>query len=832
MGMLLEGIDPNDAIVHFPVKIAGKTHDPEGKPYHITVRWGKWDGTKQELIQKVREAIKGLSTKRPKITEWRPEIFHGKNGDKQFHVLRISIDTHVRELYDALSAVFGPSDFPHYKAHVTVERELWDRINDKMLLPGDIGVQVLPLEVAMGNATLEQLGEDKESRSIPHKVVEFFDAWDEYSWNSAEKMLGDSELLAWLGQFKPVGPVVLYRGLHIHSEMIERWTIKGGKTDEGDKFLYSEKRHSSWSSSSETAKKFVFYGEEGETGLVLQSSFSPDEIICDIALIPKSIVLEIPKLPRMFGEQEVIVKPGSHQVEVVYSCSHTRPDGKCLGTLGEDKTVSADELLNAWGAAQGQKGYAKKFRDSQVSGKKPPLDGIVPYVIDRHAEYQVGWVDPEDIQPNLVKRWDQPMADEEESWAQKYAALSADTAPPVVLAPATGSDHKWKVVDGRHRVRAAAIRGGKVKAALPSVKENVDSLIDAFGIPLIEAERKLNKPFRTPHGPKKFSVYVKDPKTGNDKKVNFGDPKMEIRRDDPERRKNFRARHKCDQQKDKTKAGYWSCKFWSDKSVSDLLEKKQDQSNIEYEVKDLSGETGFEISALKDGEKVGRIIAAEEYNGDSSDECFAFEPYKTEPFYDDVCSHESFVIIQLLEVDPEARGEGVATGLMQRSMKEIEKRFSGTPVFINASPMGTSGGMGLEALVQFYQKFGFKVLKKYPQFRNAALWREDIDIWGMPVTESIPKPPFVSTGRFESVSTAKIVGSLTGDELVPERKQAVKDLILAEEFDWKRMPVQLVQDGDKYWVGGDGKHRVAVAKELGLDSVYAEVFVRKTSDAT
>lgn len=71
----------------------------------------------------------------------------------------------------------------------------------------------------------------------------------------------------------------------------------------------------------------------------------------------------------------------------------------------------------------------------------------------------------------------------------------------------------------------------------------------------------LNKPFRTPDGPKKFSVYVKNEK-GNVVKVNFGDPNMKIKKNIPERRKSFRARHKCDQQKDKTTPAYWSCKMW------------------------------------------------------------------------------------------------------------------------------------------------------------------------------------------------------------------------------------------------------------------------------
>ena len=73
--------------------------------------------------------------------------------------------------------------------------------------------------------------------------------------------------------------------------------------------------------------------------------------------------------------------------------------------------------------------------------------------------------------------------------------------------------------------------------------------------------KTLNKPFRTPSGPKKFSVYVKNEK-GNVVKVNFGDPKIEIKSDDPNRRKNFRARHNCDNPGPKTKARYWSCRQW------------------------------------------------------------------------------------------------------------------------------------------------------------------------------------------------------------------------------------------------------------------------------
>ncbi len=85
--------------------------------------------------------------------------------------------------------------------------------------------------------------------------------------------------------------------------------------------------------------------------------------------------------------------------------------------------------------------------------------------------------------------------------------------------------------------------------------------------------KKLNKPFRTPGGPKKFSVYVKNEK-GNVIKVNFGDPNMSIKRDQPNRRKNFRARHNCDNPGPKTKARYWSCRMWSKPSVSKILKGK------------------------------------------------------------------------------------------------------------------------------------------------------------------------------------------------------------------------------------------------------------------
>lgn len=109
-----------------------------------------------------------------------------------------------------------------------------------------------------------------------------------------------------------------------------------------------------------------------------------------------------------------------------------------------------------------------------------------------------------------------------------------------------------------------------------------DEFYEAYGVieeTLEEAEYRgrkvpLGKPMRG--DVKKYKTYVKDPKTGNIKKVNFGDPNMTIKRDDPKRRKSFRARHGCgtSRAKDRTKAAYWSCRMWSNKPVSKIIKGK------------------------------------------------------------------------------------------------------------------------------------------------------------------------------------------------------------------------------------------------------------------
>ena len=90
---------------------------------------------------------------------------------------------------------------------------------------------------------------------------------------------------------------------------------------------------------------------------------------------------------------------------------------------------------------------------------------------------------------------------------------------------------------------------------LQSIKENVIEEAQYHGKSV-----PLGKPMRG--DVKKFKVYVRDPKTGNVKKVNFGDKKMRIKKSNPKRRKSFRARHHCENPGPRTKARYWSCRKW------------------------------------------------------------------------------------------------------------------------------------------------------------------------------------------------------------------------------------------------------------------------------
>ncbi len=123
----------------------------------------------------------------------------------------------------------------------------------------------------------------------------------------------------------------------------------------------------------------------------------------------------------------------------------------------------------------------------------------------------------------------------------------------------------------------------------------------------------LNKPRRITGGNKKFEVFVQD--GDKVKRVTFGDPNMQIRRDNPKARANFRSRHSCDTASDKTSARYWSCRMWeADTSVSEMT-----KSDIEGKILKVDDEQrmvfGWASVVTEDGQPVidrqGDVIEAE-----------------------------------------------------------------------------------------------------------------------------------------------------------------------------------------------------------------------------
>ena len=216
---------------------------------------------------------------------------------------------------------------------------------------------------------------------------------------------------------------------------------------------------------------------------------------------------------------------------------------------------------------------SKADRASAVRGKRRndpvadrPGKGGAPVMVSTESKITFS-----NLREGLLIEKNEPTNPELWSRAKSLARSKFDVYPS---AYANGWAAKWyKKRGGSWRIKedACCADCGDMNGITEEIFESTgNELYEDWGEIEEENEgKKLNKPFLTPGGPKKRSVYVKNEK-GNVVKVNFGDPNMTIKRDDPERRKSFRARHGCDNPGPKTKANYWSCKFWSSTPVSKL----------------------------------------------------------------------------------------------------------------------------------------------------------------------------------------------------------------------------------------------------------------------
>lgn len=181
--------------------------------------------------------------------------------------------------------------------------------------------------------------------------------------------------------------------------------------------------------------------------------------------------------------------------------------------------------------------------------------------------------------------------DELDGWVQAKITIAAEYIGKIyhyldyhknhgkMAQPRVGDSVGFEIGDEVYEAEIIAIKeDNKIVVDFGSITESFYSSFNALQEAYYQGrDVDLNDPMRNSGSGGKFKVFVNSGKKDKQgrikaKKVTFGDKNMEIKRDDPDARRSFRARHKCDQKKDKKKAGYWSCKFWqSGKSVSDLL---------------------------------------------------------------------------------------------------------------------------------------------------------------------------------------------------------------------------------------------------------------------
>ena len=269
--------------------------------------------------------------------------------------------------------------------------------------------------------------------------------------------------------------------------------------------------------------------------------------------------------PQTFREQggpEHEITVGNYTTKFFYMCGSAqkvmkansmKPGAETLTKMQDDFYKLEKEVMDAGEATPEQKAIAREMYNKimRTAGDLKLADDI-----DDYMKSHIDSIEKGDPKPGFGR------TDLDESlWANIHKK-------------------KQRIKQGSgERMRKKGEKGAPTAAQMKRAKGegyqkfNQFVLRNAWGEVTEKAEYQgrpveLNNPTRGDK--KKFKVYVKNDK-GNVVKVEYGDPNMSIKRDDPGRRANFRARHNCDNPGPKYKARYWSCKFWSTKSVTDLM---------------------------------------------------------------------------------------------------------------------------------------------------------------------------------------------------------------------------------------------------------------------
>ena len=132
-----------------------------------------------------------------------------------------------------------------------------------------------------------------------------------------------------------------------------------------------------------------------------------------------------------------------------------------------------------------------------------------------------------------------------------------------MLAKALGDENRWTDMSASELYAELESENSYMADMIKYLAKMLyDVRLEENKLPEAEYQGKdveLNKPKRG--GSKKYYVYVKNPKTGNVKKISFGDPGLKTKSGNKDRAKSFAARHNCEKKNDKTKAGYWACRL-------------------------------------------------------------------------------------------------------------------------------------------------------------------------------------------------------------------------------------------------------------------------------
>jgi hypothetical protein len=241
-------------------------------------------------------------------------------------------------------------------------------------------------------------------------------------------------------------------------------------------------------------------------------------------LAPKEILSEGLKfhLDNNRPLTENVYRAGSEEYFNVWSEARSLYSRGIINLTEDDKEILTETNLGEFGIVEGMKVPLDFPMEDEV--KKEIKEDITPQEIEYYALHS-------DLLSNLSKALD------DKDFHEKYMVL------------------KTLLKDRPKRLKALdyffnVLSPSKEKEELP-VAEAKDK----------KSNKKLNKPMRDSSGGKAYKVYVKDPKTGNIKTVRFGSGGLKAKINNKKARTAFAKRHNCANKKDKTKAGYWSCRL-------------------------------------------------------------------------------------------------------------------------------------------------------------------------------------------------------------------------------------------------------------------------------